>query len=212
MSTFDRQNMKKFPRLGLRVSEHAMLRFRERVEEEFLHRSTDDLADLLNERVRAAVLSREVVDPREPSIPTMLHLFEARTGARLVAVVREKCVVTVLDDWMARSNYPGWEEGTPPAPLGSILADKIRALAIVPSSLPPSPPIAPSPPAPEPPIAAAVVQPDAYGELAAECRSLGQRLRALRDRRTEIDAEIDAIVRDYEEKRGRLIAMMDEGV
>ena len=35
MSRFDRQNFKT-PRLALRVSEHAMIRFRARVEEEFL--------------------------------------------------------------------------------------------------------------------------------------------------------------------------------
>jgi hypothetical protein len=68
MSRFDRQNFKKTPRPALRVSEHALIRFRERVEEEFLHRGDDDLSDLLNER---------------------LHLFESRTGLRLVAVVDE---------------------------------------------------------------------------------------------------------------------------
>src|SRR5262249_35424586 len=104
MSRFDRQTLKKTPRRELRVSEHAMLRFRERVEEEFMHRGDDDLADLLNERVRAAVLSCEVVDPRVPGVPTRLHLFETRTGMRMVAVVRDKTVVTVLDDWMARNN------------------------------------------------------------------------------------------------------------
>lgn len=200
MSSFDRQNLKKTPRLSLRVSEHAVLRFRERVEEEFLCRGDADLADLLNDRIRASVLSREVVDPREPGMPTTLHLFEGRTGKRLVAVVREKCVVTVLDDWMARNNYPGWEDGTPPAPVGPPPADKSRALAIV------SPPLA-TPPATTAPVA----RPDAYGALAAECRDLGQRLRALRDRRSEIEAEIDAIARDYAEKRERLLAIMDEG-
>lgn len=205
MSSFDRQNLKKTPRLGLRVSDHAMLRFRERVEEEFLHRSDDDLADLLNDRLRAPVLSREVIDPREPKIPTMLHLFECRTGERLVAVVREKCVVTVLEDWMARSNYPGWEDGTPPAPLGSPLADKIKALAIVPV------PVPSLPPAPEPSVSVASARPDAYGALAAECRALGQKLRALRDQRSELEAQIDATQTDYEEKRGRLLAIMDEG-
>lgn len=207
MSTFDRQNLKKTPRLGLRVATHAMIRFRERVEEEFMHRSEHDLADLLNERIRAAVLSRDVVDPRAPEVPTTLHLFEARTGARLVAVVRHKTVVTVLDDWMARNNYPGWEDGSvSPASggLGAPLADKLRAISIVPT---PSPPTTSIQIVPEP-----APQPDAYAELSAECRILGQRLRAMRERREEIDAEIETLLAEYEEKRGRLLAIMDEGV
>lgn len=204
MSRFDRQNFKKTPRLALRVSEHAMIRFRERVEEEFLHRSDDDLSDLLNERIRNAALAREVVDPREPSIPTMLHLFESRTGLKLVAVVRDKTVVTVLDDWMARNNYPGWEEGSvnlpSSAPLAASIGDKIRALSIV-----PSPPALPSPPSPSSTPGDAVVtappveQPDMYNALAAECRSLGQRLRALREHRSDVDLEIEAVLKDYDD-------------
>jgi hypothetical protein len=213
LSRFDRQNLKKTPRRALRVSEHAMIRFRERVEEELLHRGDDDLADLLNERIRAAALSREVVDPREPRIQTTLHLFESRTGMRLVAVVREKCVVTVLDDWMARNNYPGWEGGSssPPlaAPLASPLGDKIRALAVVPA--PPAPPVA-LPALPAEPASLPASPPDMYGSLAAECRALGQRLRALREHRSDVDAEIEGVLRDYDEKRERLLAIMDEGV
>lgn len=214
MSRFDRQNLKKTPRRELRVSEHAMIRFRERVEEEFMHRGDDDLADLLNERIRAAVLSCEVVDPRVPGVPTRLHLFESRTGMRLVAVVRDKTVVTVLDDWMARNNYPGWEEGSvklPSAvPLGAPLGDKIRALVIVPSA--PSQPLLPAPPSVEPAVSPpSPEKPDMYGTLAAECRVLGQQLRALREHRGDVDAEIEAVLRDYDEKREQLLAIMDEG-
>jgi hypothetical protein len=50
-----------------------------------------------------------------------------------------------------------------------------------------------------------------YGALAAECRVLGQRLRALREHRSDVDAEIEAVLRDYDEKRERLLAIMDEG-
>lgn len=136
MRHFDRQPPKKTQRPSLYVSEHALLRFRERMEEEFLHRDDVDLSALLNERIHAAVLSREVIDPREPGIPTKLHLFESRSGKRSVAVVRDKTVVTVLDDWMAQNNYPGWEEGSirPSAPLVFSLAAKILALAILPST------------------------------------------------------------------------------
>jgi hypothetical protein len=222
VSTFDRQNLKKKPRPGLRVSEHAMLRFRERVEEEFLHRSDDDLADLLNDRIRAAVLSCEVVDPRDPGTPTTLHLFETRTGARLVAVVRDKTVVTVLDDWMARNNYPGWEEGKvklpSSAPLSSPLGDKIRGLSIVPSIASPlalepgeSVEIQPGEVVEAAPASTTTAPPDLYGALAAECRAIGQRLRALREHRSDVDAEIEAALRDYDEKREQLLAIMDEG-
>lgn len=216
MSSFDRQNFKKTPRLGLRVSEHAMLRFRERVEEEFLHRGHDDLADLLNERIRAATLSREVTDPRAPGAPTTLHLFESRTGMCLVAVVRDKTVVTVLDDWMARNNYPGWEDGSIRQPvsasLASPLGDKIRALVIVPSASSPPPPPPPPPGPLDPPVVAVPSeQRDMYEALAAECRALGQRLRALREHRSDVDAEIEGVLKDYAEKRERLLAIMDEG-
>lgn len=217
MSRFDRQNLKKTPRRELRVSEHAMIRFRERVEEEFIHRGDDDLADLLNERIRAAVLSCDVVDPRVPGVPTRLHLFESRTGMRLVAVVRDKTVVTVLDDWMARNNYPGWEDGSTapprPAPLASPLGDKIRALAVVPSpATPPQPALLPSSSLVEAAAAAPTTEKsDLYGALAAECRVLGQRLRALREHRSDVDGEIEAVLRDYDEKREQLLAIMDEG-
>jgi hypothetical protein len=244
VSRFDRQNLKKTPRLALRVSEHAVLRFRERVEEEFMHRGDDDLADLLNERIRAAVFSRTVVDPRDPGAATSLHLFESRTGMRLVAVVRDKTVVTVLDDWMARNNYPGWEDGSisrsSPA-LSSPLARKLRDLGIVipkgsaagPSvsdltADPVTPPVevledVPSTEALSNPSGAAEaaveVAPlvvstetvDMYGALAAECRTLGQRLRSLREHRSIVDLEIEAVLKDYDEKRERLIAIMNEG-
>ena len=224
MSRFDRQNLKKTPRLALRVSEHALLRFRERVEEEFTHRGDDDLSDLLNDRIRVAVLSREVVDPRDPGASTMLHRFETRTGRLLVAVVRDKTVVTVLDDWMARNNYPGWDGSAverPGSVLTSPLADKIRALAIVPSPTPASaiveipaePPAEDAAPAAPPASAVMVTEPgaDLYVGLATECRILGQRLRALREHRSAVDLEIEGVLRDLEEKRERLLAIMNEG-
>lgn len=234
MSRFDRQNLKKPPRRGLRVSEHALIRFRERVEEEFLHRSNEDLTDLLNERIHAAVFSREVVDTRELGTPTTLYLFEGRTGVRFVAVVREKCVVTVLDDWMARNNYPGWEDGTitPPQKFSltaPLLAEKVRALAFASAELVQTPlaassvAVVASPPAPlsmqgpsatlpmQVPSESSTEQPDMYSTLAAECRALGQRLRSLREQHSVLEGAIEAVLKDYEEKRGRLLAIMDEG-
>ena len=143
---------------------------------------------------------------------------------RLVAVVRDKTVVTVLDDWMARNNYPGWEEGTispPPAPsLASPLADKIRSLAIVASSgASPLVDATADSPAPVPAASVAAVETavtsieasDIYSLLAAECRALGQRLRALREHRSAVDLEIEAVLKDYDEKRERLLAIMNEG-
>jgi len=113
MRQFSPHRMKKASRFALRVTSHATTRFRERVQEELMYWGDDDLVSLLNEWIRSALLSREVVDPREPGAPTTLYLFESRTGKRLVAVVREKCVVTVLDAWMAQNNYPDWENIPP---------------------------------------------------------------------------------------------------
>ena len=203
MSTFDRQNLKKLPRLAFRVSDHALERFRERVEEEFAHRGNDDLADLLNSRLRAPVLARDVVDPRVPESVTTLYLFECRNGARQVAVVRDGCVVTVLDDWMARNNYPGWD-GAPTAGLGTlgstVLGSKLRAIA------------------PVPPPPAVVPSSDEYLSLAAECRDLAAKTRALRDQKASLEGQLTAITDDiraceetFAAKRERLLALMTDG-
>jgi hypothetical protein len=50
-----------------------------------------------------------------------------------------------------------------------------------------------------------------HSQLATECRALGQRLRALREHRSDVDSEIEAVRRSYDEKRERLLAIMDEG-
>lgn len=209
MSMFERQNLKKSPRLAFRVSDHALERFRERVEEEFTHRGNDDLADLLNSRLRASVLVRDVTDPRVPDSVTTLYLFECRTGERLVAVVRDLCVITVLDDWMARNNYPGWD-GSPTAGLGTlgstVLGTKLRAIA----------PVAP------PPVPAALPAPspdsDAYLVLAAECRDLAAKARALRDQKASLEGQLATVGRElavtdeeFASKRERLLALMTDG-
>lgn len=213
MSTFERQNLKKSPRLAFRVSDHALERFRERVEEEFTHRGNDDLADLLNSRLRASVLVRDVTDPRVPDSVTTLYLFECRTGERLVAVVRDLCVITVLDDWMARNNYPGWD-GSPTAGLGTLgsteLGTKLRAIA--PVAPPPAPSAAPLPPAAVPSIA------DEYLALAAECRDLAAKVRSLREQSEALESQRLAVVNDlraseldFAAKRERLLALMTDG-
>jgi len=95
--------------------------------------------------------------------------------------------------------------------LGAPLADKLRSITLVPTTAPIAL-VPPSPTVPDPPPESAPQRLDAYEALSAECRILGQRLRAMRERREEIDAEIEVLLAEYEEKRGRLLAIMDEGV
>lgn len=202
---FDRQNLKKSPQLALFVTDHALERFRERVEEKFAHRSNDDLADLLNLRIRNAKRSGSVADPRAPERPTTLYLFECRTEKDLVAVVRDLHVITVLDDWMARSNYPGWD-GTPTAGLGTIgstaIGSKLRDVV-------PAPPPAAS--------AASATAPtsDAYLRLAAECRALATKIRVQREQKTALEGQLlaatEGLQRDeveFAKKRERLLSLM----
>lgn len=211
MSTFDRQNLKKSPRIAFRVSDHAMERFRERVEEEFVHRNHDDLSDLLNARLRSAVLVRDVIDPRVPDLVTTLYMFETRAGTRQVAVVRESCVITVLDDWMARNNYPGWDD-EPIATLGATpLGDKLRAIALAPAPvLAPASVLAPTSAAPPPT--------DEYLVLATECRDLAARGRDLCEQRDVLTEQLRALSVEIQEvegafaaKRDRLLTLMTEG-
>jgi hypothetical protein len=204
---FERQNLKKTPRIAFQVTDHALERFRERVEEEFVHRSNDDLADLLNARISSAVRSANVVDPRAPDKVTTLYLFECRTGKSLVAVVRDQHVITVLDDYMARTHYPGWD-GSPTAGLGTIgstvigskLRDVVPVVPVPPSVLPRAP------------------ESDAYLVLAAECRALAAKMRALREQKslleTQLIAATEALQRDEAEfatKRERLLTLMTDG-
>lgn len=187
MSTFKRL-LKKQPQRSFRVADHAMERFRERVDEEFIYRGNDDLADLLNTRLRNAALVRDVTDPRSPKAVTTLYLFECRTGARQVAVVRDNCVVTVLEEWMARNNYPGWDDTTP-GRLGTLgttpLGTKLRALA----------PVLPAPPPPPP------SQPQLPAEslaLAVDCRELAAKIRALREQKVALEGQLLAVTNELQ--------------
>lgn len=204
MSTFDRQNLKKTPRLAFRVSEHALERFRERVEEEFTHRGDDDLADLLNTRITNRLCSAHVKDPRCPGVVTVLYKFECRDGGKLVAVVRDQTVVTVLDDWMARNNYGDWD-GEGPAisgtTLGVVFGEKLRG--VTPVELVPIPPAPPTPP-------------DPYFVLAGECRTIAANLKVLREQRALLEQQLSLVnqsIRDQDaelaSKRDQLLAMME---
>ena len=88
------------------ISKHAIDRFRERVDEEFRHRDSDDLANLLDDRVHHAETTYEVRDPRAPDEITTLRSVGCR-HATYYAVVRNDTVVTVLDEDMARNNFNG---------------------------------------------------------------------------------------------------------
>lgn len=202
MSMFDRHNLKKTPRVAFQVSAHALERFRERVEEEFTHRSDDDLADLMNARLSAPISVGDVTDPRAPDTVTRLYSFECRTGTKLVAVVRDRIVITVLDDWMAQTNYPGWDGSPTPAlgTLGGIAGDKLRGI---------TPTIALALPAPPS---------DAYLALADECRGLAATIKRMRDQKLELEHQLtaatDSIAQheaEFATKRERLLELMTDG-
>jgi len=202
MSMFERQNLKKSPRLAFQVTDHALERFRERVEEEFTHRSSDDLADLLNARISNAVRSGNVTDPRAPDAVTTLYLFECRTGTSLVAVVRDRHVVTVLDDRMAQNNYPGWDGSPTPGfgTIGAVLGNKLRDVV------------------PVLPVALAPPPSDAYLVLAAECRAIAAKTRLLREHKASLEQQLGAVTEalqhdeaEFVTKRERLLTLMTEG-
>jgi|HubBroStandDraft_5_1064220.scaffolds.fasta_scaffold52672_1 hypothetical protein len=206
VSTFDRQNLKKTLRLAFRISEHALERFRERVEEEFIHRSDDDLSDLLNARMANALRTGTVVDPRCPGAVTTLYKFECRDGSKLVAVTREQTVITVLDDWMARNNYSDWDNEGMGTTLGVVHGEKLRNITPVAASMIGALAQVTAPPE------------DEYLVLAAKCRTIAASLKVLREQRTLLDAQLSLVnqsIRDQDaelaSKRDQLLKMM-EGV
>lgn len=183
MSKFDRQNLKKAPKKAFRVSDHALERFRERVDEEFRHRSNDDLADLLNDRMSASDLTRDVTDPRCPDHVTTLYRLHSRTEEMQVAVVRQGVVVTVLDEWMANNNYPNWN---------SLVTHPFAKLATV-------TPIIVRDPAPAP---------DDYISLAHECKRLGFQLAMSEKRLEEMTADVARQREIFETSKARLVELM----
>ncbi len=91
----------------LTISEHAIERFRERVDEEFRHRDDEDLANLLDERLSYAEFTYQVDDPRAPNAVTTIRSVACR-HATYYAVVREDTAITVLDEEMAHNNFDPW--------------------------------------------------------------------------------------------------------
>lgn len=91
----------------LTISEHAIERFRERVDEEHRHRDNEDLANLLDERLRYAEFNYQVHDTRAPQAVTTIRSIGCR-DATYYAVVRDETAITVLDEEMARNNFDPW--------------------------------------------------------------------------------------------------------
>lgn len=90
-----------------KISDHAIERFRERVDEEHRHRDGEDLANLLDERLRYAEFNYQVHDPRSPEAVTTIRSIACR-DATYYAVVREETAITVLDEAMAHNNFDPW--------------------------------------------------------------------------------------------------------
>lgn len=187
--TMTKGQLLKKPSKSYRVSEHAMERFRERVDEHTAHRAFDDLADLLNARIKASRRSMDVTDHRCPDEVTTLYELGGQTEAVYVAVVRNATVVTILDEWMAGNNFPEWR----PA-LHSPFAQQLAKLKIEP---PPPPP------------------PDPYLELALEVRDLARQVSELRAREQEIakqhralNDQIREVSAKLDEKQQELLAFV----
>ena len=127
------------------ISEHAVERFRERVDEEFRHRDDNDLANLLDERLSYAEHTYQVHDPRAPQAVTTLHSVACR-HATYYAVMRHDTAITLLDEHMAHNNFDPWTPVevtpnglkilTPPPRLPIVTAPPVM-------DDPPPPPVAP---------------------------------------------------------------------
>lgn len=127
------------------ITNHAIERFRERVEEEFRHRSNGDLTRLLDERIDHACrdgLVKVVVDANN------LVTFESRAGTPSVAVMRPATrgrdllsCVTVLTQEMAQQNMVNgtWREKSVNRPFAGLA---------LPAPAPRPAPAAPAAPAP----------------------------------------------------------------
>ncbi len=104
------------------ISDHALARFRERVDEEFRHRDDLDLGNLLDAKLRQAEFRYTVRDPRAPNEITQLYSVACRR-ATFYAVVREVTAVTVLDEQMAKNNFSGVWTNVLNAPFADALKD-----------------------------------------------------------------------------------------
>lgn len=95
------------------ISDHAIQRYRERVEAEFKHRSNFDLGNVLDDRIRHCSDFQTVYDTHNGGGETQIYRIEHRDGSHYYAVVRELVVVTVLDAHMIDSNFTNgaWKKG-----------------------------------------------------------------------------------------------------
>lgn len=96
--------------MGFHATNHALERFRERVDCRYADLRHDDLEALLSERLTNETLVRREVRDRRSTHPTALHLLSRADGFEYVCVVRVSTVVTILDTWMAGRNFPGWRD------------------------------------------------------------------------------------------------------
>lgn len=101
------------------IREHAIERFRERVDEEYRCRSDHDLGNVLDEKLKQAMRRFSVDDPRAPGKLTILVEIETRTNTFYV-VTRGIAAITVLDPSMAKTNFAVW---TPLDERGNFVAD-----------------------------------------------------------------------------------------
>lgn len=186
------------------ISKHAIERFRERVEEEFMHRSDDDLSNVLDERVYHAESTYQVRDPRAPDEITTLRSVTCR-HATFYAVVRNATVVTVLDEEMARNNFDGQWKTVLNAPFAALRDLKLPA-PTAPASSPP--PVAPAAPEAPDTLAEAGVAYARARRRKHECTEAITTLKAELDRATEALREATLAV---DETHQRLIDLADEG-
>jgi hypothetical protein len=208
----------------LMISDHAIERFRERVDEEHCHRDDEDLANLLDERLRYAEFNYQVHDQRAPEAITTLRSIACR-DATYYAVVREETAITVLDEEMARNNFDPW---TPVliTPHGPKPLTPPRLPALPAPSAQPALPAAPVEDLPEPvasnptQLAEAVTVPDpdpleaagiAYARARKQhhtCEAVVAAIKADLDRATEALLEAELAVEDTHR---RLIDLAGQG-
>jgi hypothetical protein len=96
-------------RKPFRATDHALERFRQRVDRRYAYLDRAGLSAHLSHQLwYEALYVTNVKDPRMPEVPTTLYLLARPNGHPYVCVVRDFAVVTILDAWMADNNFPGW--------------------------------------------------------------------------------------------------------
>lgn len=125
------------------ISQHAVERFRERVEEEFRSRTDRDLAMLLDERIYQALLAKQqtdVIDSDYPDVDTKVVKIESRHGGTNFVVMRpykasayppmrvvggpqglSQAAITVLTEEMATQNFTNGRWYVPNRPFANKL-------------------------------------------------------------------------------------------